>query len=242
LSVADLKTCADQGPYDLVIASHVIEHLIDLDLLRYLNGLLTESGLLYVEVPDSLRYGERERREFLYYFDRLHVNHFSPEAMTRLCSSYRFSYRSQFHYCFPYRDGGEYPALGMLFKKGDEAVDIRSASIIDAANRYIESEMLRTMAVARQFDGFEGVLIWGAGDNFHRSFENNGPLYNLQNVVLLDRRPQEVLAGGREFVTLEPIEGIRRYQWPVVVAVSVERKAIGDQIHSIDPSRQVFFV
>ncbi len=242
LSIADLKRSIDHGPYDFVIASHVIEHLLDFDLLHMLNTLLVENGLLYVEVPNSLQYSTHRRQEFLYYFDRLHVNHFTPQSLVRLAASAGFGYVRHFEYEFPYRDGDKYPALGMLFRKGESATTISAPSILEATKRYISQEKERARKVAAQFDSYEGVLVWGAGDNFHRSAENDGPLSGLRNMMVLDRRPQEISVGGRIYATEDPHEGIWRYPWPVVVTISEARKSISEQVVQIDPRREVFFV
>jgi hypothetical protein len=122
--------------YDLVIASHVIEHMVDFDLLDILPGFMAAGGLLYVEVPNSLLYESRGRLEFLYYFDRLHVNHFTPQSLVALMGGRGFSYVKHFEYTFPYWDGGEYPALGMLLRKGGDSANIVSPKILDATNRY----------------------------------------------------------------------------------------------------------
>jgi len=242
LCVLDLKAAAEHGPYDLVIASHVMEHLLDFDLLHVLNGLLAENGLFYAEVPDPLQYETRKRREFLYYFDRLHVNHFTPQSLARLATGYGFGYLRHFEYTFPYRDGGEYPAVGMLFTKGGETTGVSSPSILEAVTRYISQEKVRAGKVAGQFDAFKAVLVWGCGDNFYRSIQNAGPLSGLRNMVLLDRRPQEITIGGRKYATTDPQEGIRRYAWPIVVTVSERRQEIIRQIAENDPHRRVFFV
>jgi hypothetical protein len=242
LLIAGLKTSIDHGPFDLVIASHVMEHLLDFELLHLLSDLLAENGLLYIEVPSALQYEARKRQEFLYYFDRLHVNHFTPRSLARLAAGHGFGHLSHFEYSFPYRDGGEYPALGMLFRKGRDAVEIFAPSILDASQRYIAQERLRAKAVSAEFNHFEGVLVWGAGDNFFRSSENGGPLSGLPNMIVLDRRPQEIRVGGRKYSTENPQDSIRRYPWPVVVTVSEGRKSISDQVTQIDPLRRIFFV
>jgi hypothetical protein len=242
LSMASLKESTKRVPYDLVIASHVIEHVLDFDLVRLLHGFSAEGGLLYVEIPNSLQYEAQERLEFLYYFDRLHVNHFTPQSLARLVTGYGFSYVKHFEYTFPYRDGGEYPALGMLFRKGGDAVDILSPSILDGTNRYIGQEKKRARVLADLLDKFEGVLVWGAGDNFCRSVENGGPLSSLRHMVLLDRRPHEVTIGNRRYQTMDPHTGIRSHPWPVVVTVSEGRKKIGRQITDIDPGRRILFI
>jgi 2-polyprenyl-3-methyl-5-hydroxy-6-metoxy-1,4-benzoquinol methylase len=242
LQIADLKTSIDHGPFDFVIASHVVEHLLDFGLLGLLNDLLTEGGLLYIEVPNSLQYEARRRQEFLYYFDRLHVNHFTPRSLARLAAAHGFGSLSHFEYAFPYRDGGEYPALGMLFQKGRSVVEITSPSILDAAERYIGQEKLRAQTVSAEFNDYENVLVWGAGDNFFRSTENGGPLSDLRNMIVLDRRPQEITVGDRKYLTENPQVSIRRHPWPVVITVSEGRKSISEQVSQIDPTRRVFFV
>ncbi len=242
LFVADLKECMDRGPYDLVIASHVVEHLLDFDLLHLLNTLLIEGGLLYVEVPNALQYSTHNRQEFLYYFDRLHVNHFTPQSLARIAAKAGFGYLRHFEYGFPYRDGNAYPGLGMFFKKGEPSSAISSPSLLETTQRYISQEKERARKVAAQFNACEGVLVWGAGDNFYRSVENDGPLSGLSNMVLLDRRPQEISIGDRKYTTRDPQSGIRLHPWPVVVTVSEARKSIGEQVVNIDPSREIFFV
>jgi hypothetical protein len=230
------------APYDLIIASHVVEHLLDFDLLHSWNSLLAENGLLYIEVPNSLQYPTHERQEFLYYFDRIHVNHFTPQSLGRLVAAHGFGYVGHVEYKFPYRDGGDYPALGMLFRKDQQAVGISSADILQAAKLYISQEKARAKALTEQLKTFEGVLVWGAGDNFYRSSENGGPLSNLPTIVVLDQRPQLVIIGNRRWITEIPAEGILRHRWPVIITVSVGRKAICQQVREIDPSRRVFFL
>lgn len=239
-------TISDQapsnGPYDLVIASHVLEHLVEFKLLEFWKALLDENGLLYIEVPNCLLYPTHERREFLYYFDRIHVNHFTKQSLGRLLALHGFGFVGSFEYEFPYRDGRQYPALGMLFRKGQQATEILSQNLSQTTAQYISQESRRAKALNEQLRKFEGVLVWGAGDNFYRSNQNGGPLSNLSNIVVLDKRPQVIALGDRKWTTETPAEGIRRYSWPVVITVSESRQAIREQVKEIDPSRLVFFV
>jgi 2-polyprenyl-3-methyl-5-hydroxy-6-metoxy-1,4-benzoquinol methylase len=228
--------------YDLVIASHVLEHLIDFNLVRFWHSALAKDGLLYVEVPNALRYRTHERTEFLYYFDRLHVNHFTPESLSKLMAQHGFAYVGHFEYEFPYRDGKPYPAVGLLFRKGGEVIETASPSLVESGMRYISGEQQRAVAFREQLKNFPGLLVWGAGDNFYRSSENGGPLSDLPNVVVLDTRPQVVTIGPRRWMTEVPADAIRRYSWPVVVTISGGRKTIEQQVKKIDSSRQIFFI
>ncbi len=242
LSIATMQEAHELGPYDLIIASHVMEHLVDFDLLHRLRDSLTESGVLYVEVPDSLHYEDHPRLEFRYYFDRLHVNHFTSQSLARLLAGYGFGNTGHFEYAFPYRDGGEYPALGMLFRKGTAAAEIVAPSLVDGLHRYLGQENERAKAMAGLLRTFPGVIVWGAGDNFYRSMENGGPLSGLCNMVLLDRLPHEVTVGDLRLQTVDPQTGIRSRPWPVVVTISEGRKEISRQITEIDPERRILFI
>jgi 2-polyprenyl-3-methyl-5-hydroxy-6-metoxy-1,4-benzoquinol methylase len=76
--------------FDLIIMSHVAEHLVDLSEIATVMAYLAPGGSLYIEVPDPLGYNDCPRREFMYYFDRLHVNHFSRSSLTRWLAQHSF--------------------------------------------------------------------------------------------------------------------------------------------------------
>lgn len=242
LLIRDFEGSRSHGPYDLVIASHLMEHMVEFDLLGLLAGSLGEQGLLYIEVPNPLQYAKHDRLEFLYYFDRLHVNHFTPQSLTRLAAGYGLGYITHFEFAFPYRDGGQYPAFGILFRKGGKTTEPQSPSVKEEAGRYIEQERLRAKALSATLSTFDGVLVWGAGDNFYRSIANGGPLENLQQMIILDRQTREVKIKNGVYKTMNPEMGIREYPWPVVVTISEGRKDIHRKINEIDAARRVVFV
>jgi SAM-dependent methyltransferase len=77
----DLK--ASDGPYDLVVLSHVIEHLREpRSYLGAIRGLLSSGGILFVEVP---------HQDFLFKADVFpHVLFFTPENLRILLESEGF--------------------------------------------------------------------------------------------------------------------------------------------------------
>ena len=239
-SIDDLTMIGKQ--YDLIIASHVIEHLVDFDAFSLFKRILSINGLLYVEVPNAVRYDAFPRRSFLYYFDRLHVNHFSVQALTHLLAQYGFGYLGQREYGFPYADGNDYPALGVLFQKGADAMDVKSPEARASLDRYVRSELRRATLIADALNAYNGILVWGCGDNFYRSMTNGGPLSRVKNMVLLDSKPQEFVIGENRYASIEPITGLCQFVFPVAVTVSEAGRAIVDQIRAIDPDRKVFFL
>lgn len=51
--------------FELVVLSHVLEHLLDMSLLAAAIDLLSDSGHIYIEVPDADRYSAFERPPFI---------------------------------------------------------------------------------------------------------------------------------------------------------------------------------
>src|SRR6202451_2348754 len=68
-------------------------------------------------------------------------------------------------------------------------------------SRWFGSWRRMAKALTERLKTFEGVLVWGAGDNFHRCSENGGPLSNLTNMVVLDQHPQVIIIGDRRWIT-----------------------------------------
>lgn len=70
----------DQSPFDVIILSHVLEHLVHpAVVLRQLRELLSPGGRVYIEVPDLMKpFGVK------CYFGFEHVNYFTPTSLTNL--------------------------------------------------------------------------------------------------------------------------------------------------------------
>lgn len=75
-----LHLLQDKAPFDLIILSHVLEHLVDPAwAMKVLHELLAESGLIFIEVPNMLGL---HRTKCAFTFE--HVNYFTPTSLTNL--------------------------------------------------------------------------------------------------------------------------------------------------------------
>ena len=76
---------------DLVIYSHVLEHVLDvggeLDRLR---GVLAPGGIVYLEVPGIKRLDAGYEDDFLRYLQNAHCYHFSLVTLTNLLAGHGF--------------------------------------------------------------------------------------------------------------------------------------------------------
>lgn len=74
------------GQFNLVILSHVLEHVKDVQpALHQIRALLVDFGYLYIEVPDASRYADFMFSPFQE-FNLEHINHFSLRSLTHLLS------------------------------------------------------------------------------------------------------------------------------------------------------------
>ncbi len=76
---------------DLIILSHIIEHIIDLPtVMQNLHHKLSDDGFLYVEVPDATRYEVFNPSSPLRFFYFQHVIHFSEILLSNLMVRFGF--------------------------------------------------------------------------------------------------------------------------------------------------------
>jgi len=87
LKNGSLEKLGDDEKFDLIILSHVLEHIVDPStFLEKLAQHLEGGGLIYIEVPslDNVRNGDYNY-DLLYYFQNAHTVHFTTRSLTLLC-------------------------------------------------------------------------------------------------------------------------------------------------------------
>ena len=192
--------------FNFIIMSHVLEHVVDLDIFLRCTELLNDDGLLYIEVPDVSRYADYLRREYLYYIDRLHVNHFTHKSLSKLMDKFGFMAVQLGQRDIEYKDG-LYPAFYMVFKKRQEWLD-----------KYIELEKKKVLGIPLD----QEIVVYGGGDNFWR-WRRNGPLHDYTIAAIVDRN------GG--FGSTEEDIAVEKYsQLPWLVTVSWGAEEVRDRL------------
>jgi 2-polyprenyl-3-methyl-5-hydroxy-6-metoxy-1,4-benzoquinol methylase len=87
IRVGDFFDLISEGEYfDLIYCSHVFEHILDPNLfLQKCNSMLTDDGLLFIDVPDLLT-----ERKGIHYFHIAHVFYYSITSLTNILSKNGF--------------------------------------------------------------------------------------------------------------------------------------------------------
>ena len=223
--------------FDLIVLSHTLEHVVDLEEISAIKELLVPNGFLYAEVPDASRYGEFPRREYLYYIDRLHINHFTPTSLGYLLESRGMSLTWAGQHDFQYKDGELYPACCALFAESattSKAANISASTrLADALPLYLNGEVERAKIWRQKLAGASSILVYGFGDNFFRALSPNGPLTGLLVQAIVDQRwealRQSRYADTYQFIGLP--EAVEKYAHsPIVITVSFGGEAIAQTL------------
>jgi len=188
--------------YDLVILSHVVEHITDLTDVARAFDLVAQNGMIYVEFPDPFRYEAFAQPHFGYYVDRLHINHFSQRSLLKLAPRH-FDVVVGGGYPMPYSLGDAYPAQYVALRSRHGPNNIGNA--IDS---YVRSEASHWASVHEALRT-QRFFVYGFGDNFHRALSAGGPLHALETQVIgvIDRNALALAARDHaSFRFIEPTE------------------------------------
>jgi SAM-dependent methyltransferase len=178
--------------YDIVILSHVLEHVYDLQTTaENLKKLLNPNGIIYIEVPDASRYPNYYVVPY-YYFDCEHINHFDINSLKNLFEDSDFKCSSFDEREIKVSATTPYPAVSVIFKKNGEQTTAPqkkySNAVINSIKKYIEISKEKTdfseieKLITSQFP----VLIWGAGMYTLRLLENS-PIKKCNILYFMDK-------------------------------------------------------
>lgn len=193
--------------FDVVLLSHVMEHVVDLkESLTSARSLLRPGGLVYIETPDASRYADRHLVPF-YFFDPEHINHFDVNSLTNLCHSVGLSVVNSGQRDFALPNGQPYPATFVLARfDGQITPTRRQDSLEEAVRAYITESHDRDFAPgleALQASGRPFVL-WGAGSEAQRILQRMGDTHGrLLAVVDRDATKQGRVLYGCKITTPE---------------------------------------
>lgn len=86
-----LKNVPSNYKPDIIIYSHVLEHILNLDEeLSNIKKIVSPNTLLYIEVPGIKNIHKAYNHDLLYYFQNAHTFHFSLTSLTNLLNKFGF--------------------------------------------------------------------------------------------------------------------------------------------------------
>lgn len=224
------------GKVDLVILSHVLEHVADLQsTLRDLVRLLHDGGWFYIEVPDAARY-----REFLVApfqdFNTEHINHFSLSSLRNLFGRYGFAVESSGQKNIESSPGCPYPAAYGFFRKSSPA-EVGAVYEVDDPVRaslleYIEASREKLTEIEHRLGAIwasgKPLMVWGTGQLTMKLLAETS-LGRARVVAFIDSNP---INQGKKLVGVPIVapEQITDRTSPILLATLLHEEAIRETI------------
>ena len=179
------------GKFDVIILSHVMEHILDLKrCIGEVSKFLNEDGLLYIEVPNANRYVDFITSPFQD-FNTEHINHFTQTSLDNLFENSGFVKLSGGIKTIESAPSVPYPALFAFYKSqvgsqrdefvSDREIEASIRSYIEKSQRVIDNI---NAFLKKNFTAEEKVMLWGTGQLTMKLLAQSDLRYlNIQNFV-----------------------------------------------------------
>ncbi|ACF11850.1 Methyltransferase type 12 [Chlorobaculum parvum NCIB 8327] len=226
----DLMQIFEGKKFDLIILSHVAEHIYDLKgALKNVISLLKADGKIYIEVPDASRYANFYKVPF-YYFDVEHINHFDRNSLDHLALSVGLASNEVVEKIIEVSGTDLYPAVGMVFIRSNAGYELK---------KYVAKSLLDTRleSLKNIIDSQLNIAIWGAG-NYTKRLLASSMLGEAKISFFVDSD------SGKQGKSLfgRPVFGpnvLCEFSGPVVVASALFASEILEQIKKMKIDNQV---
>ena len=237
----------DPRRFDLIVLSHVVEHVFDVSgAFARVVRRVRDDGLIYVEVPDASRYTTDGYPPF-YFFDAEHINHFDAATLARCAARHGWSVASAWPRLLELDGGARYPAVGVLLRRGG-AGSIDGAGPAEAVASYVGRSHAavasdpRTRIVDELAASRTPVVVWGAGSHAQRLLAQTA-LARCAIDCVIDGDPGKQGRRLAGHLVVSPDEGLARCDRldgaVVVIAIAVGGEAVQDRLRRTRPALRV---
>jgi len=227
---------------DLLVYSHVVEHVIDLPaLVAAARDKVSETGVIYVEVPDASRYGERSGNPYQDLYLE-HVNHLDAATLAALFESAGFKRIDSGSFILEAAPAAEVPCIWAIFRQGEAERQRRHGGLERHLRDYLawsgaHPTLERFAALARQQTP---LFLWGISQ-YAMLMLGQTPLSDCNLRGLIDKDPSKrtrTLSG----CPIEPPETLRRVgaDHAVLVTAPGYEPAIADSLAEMDFKGMLF--
>jgi SAM-dependent methyltransferase len=188
------------GELDVLVLSHVLEHLHNLHgAIQEIRRVLSETGVLFIELPDAGRYGQYPVANYYWLSQREHVNHFDSHHLAQLLQFNGLKVTAAGQMEMEMAPGVENPLIYAVASKGHETLAVTTDSqegdlsistrdYLTCQAKEMEGWRLRVKELAGRD---RTVYPWGIGLEFFTLYEMAG-LRRCNLGWLVDRNPAKV--------------------------------------------------
>ena len=181
------------GKYDLIILSHVWEHILDLEAaLMSIKKILKPNGYIYVECPNAMNYKNLIHSPFQE-FNTEHINHFSFSSLNNFFAKRRFDIIENGTRIMKIASGGDYDAVYCLFRQRSDESNFEvkfDVEILSSIKEYIELSEKRYLKLINQIISItsnnKSIAFIGIGQLAFKILETIKEINIKNNILLFD--------------------------------------------------------
>jgi SAM-dependent methyltransferase len=225
--------------FDVVILSHVLEHIQDLrTALKHLRQILHEDSVVYVEVPDASRYCDFVKAPFQD-FNTEHINHFSGICLNNLAQQFGLS---PVVLCTEKVVKASldtlYPAIYSIYKYTANATTGGAKDFLlrDRISDYIaiSSNLMKSLnaRLLKSLEDCPEVILWGSGQ-LAMKLLNEAALRTTKIVACIDGNPinHGNNLGGIPILAPRDVKNLSRV--PIVITTTLHESEIRSDIRQL---------
>jgi 2-polyprenyl-3-methyl-5-hydroxy-6-metoxy-1,4-benzoquinol methylase len=160
----------EYGKYDLIVLSHVWEHILDLNsAIKSIEKILKPNGYIYIECPNAMLYKEVIHAPFQE-FNTEHINHFTQQSFINYFGVNNYKCSDVGNRVIQIASGEDYNAVYGVFQKNsfDNCYEIVFDSAIkDSIDEYLyKSEIWYNQIISKilnEISDNESIVFVGIG-------------------------------------------------------------------------------
>ena len=187
------------GKYDLIILSHVWEHILDLKTaIKSIEKILKPNGFIYVECPNAMLYKEIIHAPFQE-FNTEHINHFTEESFKNFFGCNNYTCIDVGNRVIQIASGEDYNAVYGIFQKNIVNVkyDIKfDSNIQDSINEYLSKSAVWydgiLSKINSEISNNENIALVGIGQFAFKLLTSIKENNFSGNIQLFDNNPLNV--------------------------------------------------
>jgi SAM-dependent methyltransferase len=161
--------------YDLLVLSHVLEHIYDVNnFIKEISKNIKDKGLIYIEIPNADFYEEFTNICPLQEVNIEHINFFSKYALNKLLVSNGFSCVNMVDDFFMIKNSKYFVIRGIFEKvKNNNSFETYVSQGVKIINSY-EFSLLKK---------YENIYIYGCGQFLFKIFDKIQSNANIINII-----------------------------------------------------------
>ena len=248
-----LRLALNPHSADLMIYTHVFEHLLDPDdIIRHAEKCLKPDGMLFIEVPDASQYSKARVFDFFWLATVEHINHFNNHYLELLLANQGFKMIAKSEMLMPYNNPSySYPSLKMLFQKNG---NMKRKPCRTGYNEQLRDEIVRHIEDENYFLADHrqivnelkhsdiSLYVWGIGREFFvlSSFTDLMQC-NIQALLDKNKDKQGKTVGGINIVSPEHLEKAGKNSAVLITSV-FNKFPMRDYLREISYGGSVLFI